>query len=306
MDHYKIKAIDAHTHVFETIAGYCGRGELRSIGGGRARFSNGDEITLLKNGKNAFLYTDLLKLMKTYSVEKAILLQGSYLGFCNDYTHESQEKSGDCLYGMGTFDPYCKDYEKIMKRLVEELNFKGLKFEISEGFGLSGYHPDLKLDSERFMTIWEYINKKKLVISLDLGTFGESSIQVSQLEMIAKKFKDIRFVVEHIFFPKCNHYEEVQACLNSLRNCENVYFTTASIPMSVYPEPYPYPSACKYVDMALKTVGSDKVLWGSDVPTVLIGADYGQLKNYLFEGLKLKDRDISKIYYENAKRVYQI
>ena len=45
-----MKLIDAHTHVFEQLCGFGPRGELRPIGGGRARWANGDEIEMIPPG----------------------------------------------------------------------------------------------------------------------------------------------------------------------------------------------------------------------------------------------------------------
>ena len=45
-----MKLIDAHTHVFEQLCGFGPRGELRPIGGGKARWANGDEIEMIPPG----------------------------------------------------------------------------------------------------------------------------------------------------------------------------------------------------------------------------------------------------------------
>jgi len=76
MDKYNIKAIDCHMHVVKQISGFGARGELRSIGGGKASYPNGDVIQVFSDGKDHLLYTDLLAIMDENKIEKGILLQG--------------------------------------------------------------------------------------------------------------------------------------------------------------------------------------------------------------------------------------
>ena len=65
-----MKIIDAHAHVVQCIAGFTSRGELRSAGGGRARYADGSEFQMIpKQFENG--------------VEKAVLLQGQCFGFQN-------------------------------------------------------------------------------------------------------------------------------------------------------------------------------------------------------------------------------
>ena len=53
--------IDAHVHVFEVIAGMGARGELRAVGGGRARWATGEEFRMLPDGCGDFIFaTELL------------------------------------------------------------------------------------------------------------------------------------------------------------------------------------------------------------------------------------------------------
>jgi len=228
------------------------------------------------------------------------------LGFCNEYTYTSQQYAKDRLFGMGIVDPYCIDYMSVVERLIDTMKFKGLKFEISEGFGLSGYHKGLNLEDENFMAIWTYLNEKEKNVSLDLGTFGEPSLQVEEVSRIAKRFDKITFTIEHLFFPKPNIQAAFTTALNQLKSLQNINFSVASIPVSTSPEAYPFDKACDYVKRAKSIVGIDRLMWGTDVPSVLNYASYQALKYYLIDGNVVKDNEIEKIYYNNAKRVYKL
>jgi predicted TIM-barrel fold metal-dependent hydrolase len=302
----KRAVVDAHTHVIEHIAGIGRKGESRAVGNGRARWIDGEETKLIPDGWGdaSFSHERLIEVMDEHGISKAILMQGSFYGFCNDYTFEAQQRHPDRLYGMGTFDPYAYQSRLIMERLIKEYRFRGFKFEISRSFGLTGYHPDLRLDGDLMAPIWEYAEKENLVVSLDLGTFGEPSMQLDAMARIAGRYAGIRFVVEHLFYPGVGHFDEVRAALSSLARFGNVVFTIASIPNSTMPEAYPFPSACRYIGIAKEIIGAERILWGSDLPSVAVNASYRSLIDYIAESGLFSDAQLRMIYSENAIRVY--
>jgi hypothetical protein len=57
---------------------------------------------------------------------------------------------------MGSFDPYCLEAEAIMRRLIEDFCFKGLKFEMSSYGGFMGFHPEFKVDGKQMIPVWQY------------------------------------------------------------------------------------------------------------------------------------------------------
>lgn len=300
--------VDAHTHVIEHLAGLGRKGESRAVGKGRVRWIDGEEAQLIPPswGDTSFTHERLIQVMDEHGISKAVMMQGSFYGFCNDYTFEAQTRHPGRLYGMGTFDPFALEAPALMRRLAGTYGFRGFKFEISRGFGLMGYHPDLRLDGELMLPIWELAREKRLVISLDLGTFGEPSFQLEALKGIARRYPGISFVIEHLFYPGPGRFDEVRSALLQLAPFGNVAFTIASIPNSTMPEAYPFPSACRYAGIAKEVVGVERVLWGSDLPSVAVKASYRQLIDYVAESGLFSDDELRKIYAENALRVYRL
>jgi len=301
-----LSIVDAHAHVIEHLGGIGRKGESRAIGKGRVRWVDGEEAQLIPEqwGDTSFTHDRLVQVMDDHGVSKAVLMQGSFYGFCNDYTFEAQQKHPGRLYGMGTFDPYAYEAGAIMRDLVERYRFCGLKFETSRAFGLMGYHPELRLDGERLTPIWSFAQEAGLVVSLDLGTFGEPSMQISGMKRIAERFPGLRFVLEHLFYPGPDHFEEVRDALVQLAPFTNVSFTLASIPNSLLPEKYPFPTASRYAGIAKDVIGVDRILWGSDLPSVAVHATYRQLIDYVAESGLFSRDELSRIYAENAVRLY--
>lgn len=300
--------IDVHTHVIEQISGIGRKGEFRAVGNGKARWIDGEEVKIIPDGwgDKSFSYDKLIEIMDANGISRAIMMQGSFYGFCNNYTFEAHEKYPDRLFGMGTFDPYSYEAENIMENLIKKYKFRGLKFEMSRGYGLMGYHPEFKLDGKIMTPIWEFAQKQNFVISLDLGTFGEPSLQITAMAGIANRYPEIKFVIEHIFFPGSDHFGEVEKALEFLAPCKNIFFTVASIPASTMPERYPFPSACRYIGIAKKIVGVDRILWGSDLPSVAVHASYSELIYYIDESGLFSENELQKIFTDNAIKVYNL
>ncbi len=300
--------VDAHTHVIEHIAGMGQRGESRALGKGRVRWANGEEAQVIPDslGDTSFTYDKLVRLMDENRISKAVMMQGPSYGFCNDYTFEAQQKYPDRLYGMGTFDPYAHQSLRIMEHLIRDYHFRGLKFEVSHSYGLMGYHPDFRIDGDVMAPIFEFAQEQGLVVSLDFGTFEEPSFQIDGTKRIASRYPGIRFVMEHLFYPGANHFEEVRKALLLLAHCENASFTIASVPHSIVTEHYPFPSACRYLSIAKEIVGAGRLLWGSDLPAVLIRATYRQLIDYVAESGVFAEDELRSVYAENAVRLYDL
>ena len=56
-----MKKIDAHLHLAKVLAGYCRRGELRAIGGGKAQWGSGEVFQRESMGMTASQQNRLLR-----------------------------------------------------------------------------------------------------------------------------------------------------------------------------------------------------------------------------------------------------
>ncbi len=303
-----LEIIDAHAHIFKRIYGFGRRGESTPIGNGVVSWANGETTKLLPDmyGDDSFPYERLLTAMDEAGVSKAVLLQGSYYGFANEYVYEAQSKYPERFVGMGTFDPYFLEADSIMVRLIEEFHFRGFKFEMSSSNGLMGYHPDFRIDGDLMQPVFRYCTEHGLTICLDLGTFEEPSFQVKGVGLMAKEYPDIQFVVEHLFFPRQDHFKEVRENLALLSETTNVNFSLATVPFSTWPEVYPFPSACRYLALAKEVVGTERLLWGTDIPSVVVHSPYRDLAQYIIESGVLTRTELDQVFSSNARRVFRI
>lgn len=300
-----MKIIDAHAHIVEYINGYGSQGELRAIGQGYAVYASGHRFRMLPEGFGDYGTTPehLLKVMDAYHVEKAVLMQGMYLGFQNLYTHEAVKKYPDRFIGAATLDPYTRNKEKIIKYLFDELAFKIIKLEVSNTSGLMSNHPTVDLNGEIMHEIYQMANSKDLVFVIDIGRPGADSWQVDHLRAAILKYPQMNFVVCHLLAPQLNQMALLESSLKKLK-LPNVYFDLAALPNNSKPELYPFITAQNYVRKAIDILGKDKIMWGSDMPCALNYDTYDHMIKYLSGSALFTEDELSSIFYHNANKLY--
>ena len=99
-----------------------------------------------KESRAGFLFTlpflvGFLMFMDENEVEKAVLLQGNYIGFQNLYSYEAVRKYPDRFLSAASYDPYSRNKDAIVRHLFEELRIPIVKFEVSTGSGLMSSKP---------------------------------------------------------------------------------------------------------------------------------------------------------------------
>lgn len=299
-----MRIIDGHVHVFEMLKGFGRRGELRAIGDGKARWANGEEISILPKelGEKACLAEDVRDFLLSKGVEKAVLLQGSFYGFQNEYVYEVVEKYPEFFVGAGTFDPFCKDAERIYERLTKELKFQIIKFEMSSGGGLMGYHNDFNIN-QVFQSIFENIEKAGQVLVLDVGSPGMESFQINEVRKLALKYPKMKIVICHLLAPTLQDTDVFEGYVKEL-DLDNIWLDLAAVPWNVYPEEYPYSTGVEYIKTAKKYLGEDKLIWGTDIPSTLTKESYEGMYSFITEANIFSEEELNKVMYQNAMDVY--
>ncbi len=300
-----MKIIDAHVHVVERFAGFGKKGEMRPIGGGKVRWADGTEAQLIpaELGDKEFTGSTLVRLMDEHQVEKAVLLQGIFCGFQNDYAYETAQAFPGRFAVAGTLDPFCNESEAILDRLLTTRQVKILKLEVSSGAGLMSYHPRFPIDGPPLEALYERMSKQEVTVALDLGSPGMPSFQPEAVARIARRFPGLRIVLCHLLAPRLDDGSALTSALKTLR-LDNVWFDLSAIPWNIQPEIHPYPTGVGFVRLARKLVGYRKLLWGSDVPCVLTRETYARLRDYLITARIFHDNELEPVYRTNALVAY--
>lgn len=298
-----MRMIDAHAHIFNTLAGFGADGELRAIGDGKAIWANGKVADIVPEGYGDHTFTaeSLLSIIDSHDVERAVLLQGGLLGFNNYYLHKAMTEYPDRFIAAAAVDPFTRELDSILDNLLENLRFRLFKFESSTGCGLMGIHDTFQLDSPRMLRIYDRIAEKNGILIFDLGSPGDESHQVDAICRIAERYKNNRIVICHLSSPRRNHREILEKELRKMSR-ENIAFDLAALNFKTRPEDYPFPVASEFAALARKIAGDDRLMWGTDAPTTLCRNSFEEIRDYLipvFSGDAL-----DKFFYKNALEIY--
>ena len=302
-----MKKIDAHLHLAKVLAGYCRRGELRAIGGGKAQWGSGEIFQILPTtgeyGDENFTAEQALAIMDKNEVERAVLMNGSMYGLQNIYHEEILEKYPDRFCPSCEVDPFMTNHMEVLTRFFEEKHFHLAKFEVSSGGGLMGCHDPFDLSGDRMMEIYKLVEKYKGVVALDVGDIDMESHQTAALMRIADRCPDLKLVICLLPAPMRTKKREWIAELNMLSQA-NIWFDIAAMPKIMSPDSYPYSETVKYLSEAAHIVGVNKLMWGTDAPYAATQDSYEHLTDYLLKSNEFTQKELEDIYYNNAKAVY--
>lgn len=299
--------VDAHAHIYDILAGYGARGEYRALGGGKGIWATGEveQFFPAEYGDLGFRAEALLGLMEQAGIDHAVLLQGGNYGFHNDYCAQVARQYPDRFTAIGTVDPYAVWAEKILNRLIGEYGIRGLKFELSQIWGLTGYHPDIKLDGPVFAKILERAEREQMSVTVDMGPMNTAGFDPEAMIHVAQRYPGIQFVFCHCCFPRedgknCHRLE----LMGQMKEA-GVVFDISNL-TACWPEEPPFPKKHRFLKELKNVVGAERMLWGTDAPGILQSFTYEQLMSMVAQSGVFTPEEEALVMGENARRVYRI
>ena len=253
----------------------------------------------------------LLAQMDWAGVDRAVLLQGPFYGDANAAVAAACRRWPDRFMGAFAPDPFLAAARDRFKQCVEGDGFRIIKFELSEATGLTGRYPDLRIDDPQFNWIFEAAARRGLVVTMDLGPVGGKAYQTAALAALSDRYPELQFVIAHLAQPPLRQPDNAE--LNEeweeqilLGRKPNIAFDLSALPAysRAYDE-YPYRAALDYIQRALRLIGAEKIMWGSDVPGLLTSGSYRQLLNYVRRHCEFSCAgDLAAVLGSNARRIY--
>lgn len=305
-----MKKIEGYLHLVRSLAGSKGQGRLSPLGNGYAIWDNGEIIHLIPEGwgDDNFLVEKYLPVMKQESIEKAVLLQGTLNGYQNYYTYQVVKRFPGKFIGAFSVDPFTDYAMDIVKRHVEQLGFRAIKFEISQGGGLHGFHQPFRLDTDnRCSKIFHYLaDYPGFVVTVDYGDYQQTSYQPEAIVNLAQRYPQMDFVVCHLSFPNADHLNRLRNVLEQFAPFNNIYVDISAIQDidGETTDDFPYPRCQKTVALAKEVLGSRRIIWGTDSPWSATFNTYHQLATWLEHTSIFTQDELEDVMYNNANRVY--
>jgi L-fuconolactonase len=136
---------------------------------------------------------------------------------------------------------------------------------------------------------------------------GQDHLPVA-IEMMQRSPR-VAFVLDHIGMPdiKSNRFAPWQAQIREIARFENVVCKLSGVLTQADHATWTYDQVRPYIELAIESFGTDRVLFGGDWPVLELAASYREwvdTVDKVTEGLGQADR--RKIFRENAIRTYRL
>ena len=216
---------------------------------------------------NSISIGELIRRMDRSNVEKALTwLQPPYFPDIvagNEYVYQSAKDHPDRILGFGWTDPHHGIQEAIdeARRCVEEYGFYGVK--------LNGAQNSYYIDSEDLaQPVIDAIAQMDTILAFHVGTDAFEATHPFRLAKIAKRHPETPILMVHMGGVAFN--DLTNAAIEIAQECPNITLIGSAV------------RATKILK-AIKTLGADRVCYGSDTPFALMHVELA-MYNALLDG----------------------
>ncbi len=202
----------------------------------------------------AITYDELLRRMDHAGVDKALTwLRPPYMreiAKSNAYVYEATQQHPNRILGFGWADPHLgvERSKDDVKRCIYEYGFYGVKLNGAQN---SYYIDDPKLS----LPLVEEIAKTGKLLAFHVGTDAYEATHPFRVAKVAKMFPELEILMAHM--GGVAHRDLSNAAIEMAQECPNLILIGSAVRA---------PAILK----AIKTLGADRVCFGSDTPFELI------------------------------------
>ncbi len=231
---------------------------------------------------------ELIRRMDYAGVDKALTwLQPAYFPNVDDgnaLVYNATQKYPDRILGFGWADPNfglaaAKDQ---IKQCVEEYGFYGVK--------LNGAQNNFYIDSEdKALPLIDEIAKYQTILAFHIGSDFYENTHPFRMTKIARRFPEIHILCVHM--GGVAYHDLSNAAIEMAQECPNITLIG---------------SAVRAVNIlnAIKTLGADRVCFGSDTPFALMHVELAMYEALIKDEVTLEDRSL--ILGGNITRLFDL
>ncbi|MCJ7700955.1 MAG: amidohydrolase family protein [Anaerolineales bacterium] len=244
-------------------------------------------ITPVKGGGN-IQAEELIRRMDYAGVDKALTwLQPAYfpdVDAGNALVYEAAQNYPDRILGFGWVDPHfgVQAAKEQIKRCVEVYGFYGLK--------LNGAQNRFYIDSESMaLPLIEEIAKTGKILAFHIGTDAFEATHPYRLAKIARRFPETRILAVHM--GGVAFHDLSDAAIEAAQECPNITLIGSGV-------------RAVNVLKAIKTLGAERVCFGSDTPFAMMHVELVMYEALLKD--EVTDTERSLILGGNIARLFNI
>jgi len=253
-----------------------------------------DEMKLLQND---FLPQHLQPVLKENKIDGVIAVQA-----------DQSENETKFLLELATENTIIKGIVGWVDLQNENLENKLLyysKYNIIKGFRhIVQGEPDGFLQNKRFLNGIKAL--QFLGFTYDILIYEN---QLKEAIEFVNKFPGQKFIIDHCAKPsiKNNRIKEWRSMINEIAKNKNVYCKLSGLiteaEWAMWNEKDFYP----YLDVVFEVFGTDRLLFGSDWPVMLLSGTYSKWKNLLENYMNIfSQQEKQKVFDKNAIKFYNL
>jgi L-fuconolactonase len=203
--------------------------------------------------------TDLLNVLDSAGVDRAVLVQPTPYGWENDYLLDAMSSCPERLKAVCLVDPYSIESADKLERLVRKRGASGVRFN----WNLDLSHNWIADPVHR--RIWSIAQDQGIPVCLQL-----SWPQLQQAADMADQFPDLRIVIDHFGRPQPGSLEDSTEFLQflALSKRSNCYAKLSGL-YYFSQQTAPFTDTWPLLRATVRAFGASRCLWGSDFPFIL-------------------------------------
>jgi predicted TIM-barrel fold metal-dependent hydrolase len=227
----------------------------------------------------------MLQQMARAGVDRAVLQNARPYGRLNEYFAGAVRKYPDKFIGLADVDEAnahtLLEIDKL-RNAVNELGLRGLYYA-NRALYTNGYAH--MFDDAIFDSFWEEVRGLGIPVfweifgAPDPGNEAHFLREIDRLNRFMERWPTIRGVWTHGFSPEI--LQRMPAPLEELLHKEQLMVEILYPIYWARTHPYPFPELRTAVETLTKHVGSERLVWGSDMPNVERNCTYRQSLDYL-------------------------
>ena len=202
---------------------------------------------------------DLLGVMTSAGVDRAVLVQPTPYGWENDYMLDAVRSCPERFKAVCLVDPYSAESPMKLQQLVRQQGVKGVRFnwnlDLSHAWSTDTRHA----------RIWSVAKEMGIPVCLQL-----SWSQLGQAADMADQYPQVRIVVDHLGRPEPGSQEDSTTFKQFLALAEhsNCYAKLSGL-YYFSRQAAPFRDSWALLRATVGAFGAQRCLWGSDYPFVL-------------------------------------
>lgn len=247
--------------------------------------------------KKDYLPSDLLPLLQENNIDGCVAVQSAQTLTETEFLLRLADENEYIKAVVGWVDLQADNIYEQLKTFSNHKKLKGFRHILSSE------------SDERFLLRDEFLQGISLL--KEFGYTYDILVNPHQLETVIdfiEKFPDQPFVLNHMGKPEIenkkswdweNHMKEIAAH-------RNVYCKISGL-VTEADQNWKMEDFTSYIDFVVESFGTERIMFGSDWPVCLSGADYKEVCSIVeYNTNRLTEEENTKLWGKNAARFYKI